>query len=91
MTADFYCHKAGLVIEIDGEIHGSQKDYDAERETLFASTGLRTLRFENRDVLENTEAVINAIQEACRRAVKNYKLMLVFTAPPANLTMLQHF
>jgi len=25
---DFYCHKASLVVEIDGEIHEQQADYD---------------------------------------------------------------
>ncbi|MBM3182222.1 MAG: DUF559 domain-containing protein [Chloroflexi bacterium] len=27
--ADFYCHKAGLVIELDGDIHDLQKEEDA--------------------------------------------------------------
>ena len=26
--ADFYCHSARLVIELDGEIHKSQAEYD---------------------------------------------------------------
>ena len=28
---DFYCFKANLVIEVDGEIHSNQKEYDDER------------------------------------------------------------
>jgi very-short-patch-repair endonuclease len=30
--ADFYCHKARLVIEVDGEIHKSHKEYEDGRE-----------------------------------------------------------
>ena len=26
---DFYCHKAGLVVEVDGDIHDLQKEEDA--------------------------------------------------------------
>jgi len=27
--ADFYCHKAALVVEVDGSIHDDQKEEDA--------------------------------------------------------------
>jgi very-short-patch-repair endonuclease len=32
--ADFYCHVARLVIEVDGEIHQQQAEYDAERDRV---------------------------------------------------------
>ncbi len=32
--ADFYCHAASLVIEVDGEIHESQRAEDQEREAI---------------------------------------------------------
>ena len=31
---DFYCHSAGLVIELDGDIHHEQQEYDAERDKI---------------------------------------------------------
>ncbi len=31
--ADFYCHALKLVIEVDGQIHDHQKDYDEGRTT----------------------------------------------------------
>ena len=31
---DFYCHKAGLVIEVDGDIHYLQKVEDERRERV---------------------------------------------------------
>jgi len=31
---DFYCHKAALVIEVDGDIHDLQQEEDARREKV---------------------------------------------------------
>ncbi|RMD61118.1 DUF559 domain-containing protein, partial [Candidatus Parcubacteria bacterium] len=33
---DFYCHAAGLVVEVDGPAHEMQKEYDAERDRILA-------------------------------------------------------
>lgn len=60
---DFYCHSAGLVIEIDGPIHESQLEYDEERERIFSDRGLRVLRFSNQEVLESGNEVIMVIKE----------------------------
>ena len=42
--ADFYCHAARLVIEVDGKIHQHQADYDAERDRVLSARGLQLLR-----------------------------------------------
>jgi len=49
---DFYCHKAKLVIEIDGGQHIEQENQesDQKRTEYFASIGLEVIRFTNRDV-----------------------------------------
>jgi len=41
--ADFYCHSAGLVIEIDGSIHDEPEvlQNDIERQQYLESLGLR--------------------------------------------------
>jgi len=39
---DFYCHKAALVIEVDGDIHDLQQEEDARREKVLSEMGLRT-------------------------------------------------
>src|SRR6185503_20128508 len=44
---DFYCHKAMLVIEVDGDIHDLQKEEDARREQALREMGLRIVRFRN--------------------------------------------
>src|SRR6187397_1072604 len=49
---DFYCHKAALVIEVDGDIHDLQQEEDARREKVLGELGLRIVRFRNDDVLK---------------------------------------
>ena len=65
---DFYCVRAALVIEVDGVIHDQQRDADSEREAYLQAMGLVVLRFENDQVLNDTQAVVDAIHTA---AVKN--------------------
>ncbi|MGZ9220604.1 MAG: DUF559 domain-containing protein [Anaerolineales bacterium] len=38
---DFYCHKARLVIELDGDIHVVQQEEDARREKVLSEMGFR--------------------------------------------------
>ena len=38
---DFYCHKAALVVEVDGDIHDLQQEEDARREKVLREAGLR--------------------------------------------------
>jgi len=58
---DFYCHKAKLIIEIDGEIHNFQKDYDLGREAELKKYDLKIIRFTNKEVTENIDLVITKI------------------------------
>jgi very-short-patch-repair endonuclease len=62
--ADFYCHFAKLVIEIDGEQHNlsENKTYDIDREKLMLSLGINTIRFKNQEVLNEIEKVISKIE-----------------------------
>src|SRR5260370_38862999 len=48
--ADFYCHAAGLVVEVDGPVHQEQKDRDAGRDEIFRQSNIQTLSFTNADV-----------------------------------------
>ncbi len=61
--ADFYCHKAKLVIEIDGDIHNQQIEYDIGRTEELEFLGIKVIRFKNEEVLENIELVIERIKE----------------------------
>ncbi len=59
--ADFYCHQARLVIEVDGEIHNTQKEYDAGRTYELEELGIIVIRFTNAEVFNNIEKVIEKI------------------------------
>ena len=60
---DFYCHKAALVIEVDGDIHNLQKEDDALREKALNEMGLRIIHFRNDEILKNLSAVVEEIRE----------------------------
>ena len=63
--ADFYCHAARLVIEVDGEIHQQQAEYDEERDQVLSARGLRLLRIKNEQVRQNLDSVLARIAKAC--------------------------
>ncbi len=54
---DFYCQELWIVIEIDGESHLGQIEYDQKRTLFLESYGLNVLRFTKKEVMENTEWV----------------------------------
>jgi very-short-patch-repair endonuclease len=60
---DFYCHSAKLVIEADGSIHHSKKEYDRNREDVLLALGLTILRFDNAQILNDTQTVLSKIRE----------------------------
>jgi very-short-patch-repair endonuclease len=60
---DFYCHKAALVIEVDGDIHDLQQEEDARREMVLSEMGLRIVRFGNEEVVKNLSVVVGKIRE----------------------------
>ena len=62
---DFYCHQAGLVVELDGPVHERQPEHDNERDTILESQGLRVLRIKNTEVHQDLELVLERILEAC--------------------------
>ena len=56
---DFYCHRAKLVIEIDGSQHyeGNGIAYDKERSAYLQSLGLKVVRYSNREITWNFKEV----------------------------------
>ena len=66
--ADFYCHQARLVIEIDGKEHqGERLIRDAQRDQWMNERGLEVLRVQARDVFENLDGVIGKIRIVVER------------------------
>lgn len=64
---DFYCFEAKLVIEVDGDSHLDQVEYDLQRTHWLEEQGLRVLRFTNEEVYFNLDGVIEAIAKFCKR------------------------
>jgi very-short-patch-repair endonuclease len=60
---DLYCHKAGLVIEVDGDIHDLQQDEDARREKVLSELGLKIVHFRNDEVLKDLSDVLGLLQQ----------------------------
>lgn len=42
--ADFYCHAAALVLELDGKIHEYQRERDQARDAIIRERGIQVLR-----------------------------------------------
>ena len=59
--ADFYCHKAKLVIEVDGKIHDKKVKYDRDRTAHFNSLGIRVLRFKNEEIEKDIDQIVETI------------------------------
>ncbi|WP_373486404.1 endonuclease domain-containing protein [Blastomonas sp.] len=62
-VADFYCHKARMVVEIDGMMHdcGDAPRRDALRDSWFASKGILVIRVPASDVLHDVPGMAEAI------------------------------
>jgi very-short-patch-repair endonuclease len=63
--ADFYCHRHALIVEVDGDIHESQKEYDADRTYDLISHGFQVLRFTNKEIHQDLIGVLQKIVKAC--------------------------
>lgn len=69
--ADFYAPKANLVVEVDGSQHlePAQIDRDRRRTAFLESQGLRVLRFDNRQILQELDSVMEAIYRAMAKEI----------------------
>jgi very-short-patch-repair endonuclease len=62
---DFYCHAAGLVIELDGPIHEGQQDHDQARDEVLRQHQLTVLRLNNEEVLNDLAGCFARIRALC--------------------------
>jgi len=61
-VADFGCHLAKLIIELDGPFHEAEKG--REGDAWFATAGYRALRFSNEVVARQWDRIIGEIEHA---------------------------
>lgn len=62
---DFYAPNAKLVVEVDGSQHLvlKHRQNDRERDAYLTNAGLQVLRFSNMQVLQEIDAVVDAISQ----------------------------
>jgi very-short-patch-repair endonuclease len=68
--ADFWCPKAGLVIEVDGPHHRKRKAYDNKRDAVLRKKGIITMRFTDKQVKTNTAACVALIRKKIKARMK---------------------
>jgi cyclase len=63
-VADFYCHAAKLVIELDGLVHESleQQFHDRIRTETLNLHGITVIRFANHEVISNLDQVVEEVK-----------------------------
>jgi very-short-patch-repair endonuclease len=63
--ADFACHSARVIVEIDGESHDfeARQAQDSARDAWFASQGYAVLRLTNEQVMKNLNGVVEVIRQ----------------------------
>jgi cyclase len=70
--ADFYCHEARLVIEVDGPIHNNadQIGHDLKRDGVMEEFGIKVLRFSNNQVRFHLHKVLKEIKNVVSARVR---------------------
>ena len=66
--ADFYCHAARLVVEVDGSHHDPIADH--RRNTWMEGQGIRVVRFAASDVRDHLEHVLTDIRRKCEEQIR---------------------
>ncbi|TZG27245.1 endonuclease domain-containing protein [Sphingomonas montanisoli] len=86
---DFYCARAKLAIEVDGEAHdrGDRPARDAVRDAWLGTQGVQVVRYSAQEVLTNLEGVVRhivmiAIERCGREGVRRRPPPPSPAAPP---------
>ena len=61
IIADFFCAEKKLIIEIDGDIHIKQKNYDQYRDMIIHKLGFQVIRVTNKVIKEDLDRFLNEI------------------------------
>jgi len=70
---DFYCPAANLVIECDGSQHFTDEGLEADRmrDDALAQLGLKVFRFDNGQLVEQLDSVVEVIYQRCVNEFSN--------------------
>jgi very-short-patch-repair endonuclease len=69
--ADFLCHSARVIIEVDGGQHSESRS-DKERDRWLAANGFVVLRFWNDEVLKKLKGVLTSILNTLHQRSSNF-------------------
>ena len=71
--ADFFCYRAGIVVELDGSQHAEPDAiaYDKRRTQFFRSQGYYVLRFSNLDVWRNFTGICETIDRCVKLRISD--------------------
>lgn len=71
VVADFYCHAAYLIIELDGWTHDFKKTQqkDVAKQKFLESKGYVVLRIKNEEVFGDIEILLNKIKNECVKLI----------------------
>lgn len=74
---DFWCPKKSLVVEVDGPSHDGRSLEDSKRDSILAGHGIKTVRFQNDQVLSDLESVVLSIltEFSSRSARRTWKFV----------------
>jgi len=70
---DFYCPKLILAIEIDGDSHGYQEEYDLKRTEELTKLGILVVRYSNNDIMKNLQGVFDDLDKTVQVREKDMK------------------
>ena len=68
-VADFYCHEARVIVEVDGSVHDARLEADEDRTRILNALGLRVVRFSNERVTRDLRGVLAELQTICASPV----------------------
>lgn len=62
---DFYCPSERIAVELDGQVHNhsAAELADQERDQALNSLGIKVIRFENEEVFQHLEAILQEISD----------------------------
>ncbi|MEX2116131.1 MAG: endonuclease domain-containing protein [Bacteroidota bacterium] len=59
---DFLCHELKLAVELDGSSHDNKSEEDAEKTKIIEASGIRLVRFRNKEVENNLTRVLERLR-----------------------------
>lgn len=83
-TVDMACHHAKLIIEVDGDTHGTDtaRRNDARRDAFLRGEGYTVLRISNSEVMTNSDGVYQLVALALEGRPKQQRAAHPLPNPP---------